>query len=494
MVLVVTTFIPGSEGKLPSLEGIPADVLELRLDRVPPDVVDDLLAQADRPVLAACRRQEDGGREPLEEDQRRQRLQAALDAGADLVDVERDAPFRDEIQQAAQRANAHVIVSDHDTTGTPSVDELLDRIEAMRPGADVVKIATHVDDDGDVGRLIQAAIRAPRLGVPFALMGLQDRTLRALAGPLGMALVYAAPAGDQAAPGQLPVDMQSQLPRTPTTPEGSEDYVLLGHPVSHSLSPRMQNAAFHHEGVPARYRLVDVPPDRLDVALEGLAATGTRGGNTTAPHKTQLYEACDRRTETAEACQAVNTFRFEDGRLHGHMTDGLGLVDALTTNGHTIQNRDVLLLGAGGTAKAAAHALSENGASLVLANRTRSKAKRIAQRLDAEHLPLEEDALGSAIGKGTIVVNATPVDPPVPDAVLPDAVAFDANYGHRARFAQRARDQGASVLDGLSLLTHQGVRSLAFWLDRSLDEDTLGIMQTAARTGALEKAYGRQAP
>ncbi len=444
-------------------------------------------------MLATCRRADDGGHAPLSEDDRRDRLDRAIEAGARLVDIEHDAPFRDEIQSAAHRAHAHIVVSHHDTAGTPSVDEMLDTLAGMQDGADVVKLATAADTREDVNRLLEAALQAPRLGTPFALMGLQDTLLRGLAGPLGMSLVYAA-TEDPLAPGQLPAKLQARLPKRPPAPDGHEDYVLLGHPVSHSLSPPMQNAAFRHLGEPARYRLADVPPKKLDATLEGMAAMGTRGGNTTAPHKQALFDACDEVTDHAQACQAVNTFRYRDGRLQGHMTDGIGLVDALAAHDEDLRERRVLLIGAGGTGKAAAHALTRAGAELVIANRTPETAKRLADREGATAVPLQEPALADAIHDETLLVNATPVDPPVPDAALPNVIVFDANYGPRAKLAHRARGQAARVLDGLSLLTHQGLASLSYWLDRDVDEDILNVMTTAARTAALEHTLQQGGP
>lgn len=492
MALLVETHTPQTPHDIPQRTNTPADLIEIRLEQLAPRTIPEAIQRAPRPVLAACRRGQDGGLKELDEHQREERLNAALEHGIDLLDIEHDAPFTETLQHAAHHANTPLIKSHHDTEGTPTVDALLDKLKSMQPGADIVKLATRPHDDEDVHTLLETAKQAPTLGTPFTLMGLGDSLLRGLAGPLGMALVYTTPHEAPPAPGQLPTRTQHALPRYPTQPQGHHDYVLLGHPIKHSLSPRMQNAAFHRLNEPARYRLVDVPPNKLDATLEGLRAMKTRGGNTTAPHKKRLYDACDEPTDTAQACQAVNTFRIHEDALQGHMTDGIGLVNALHAHQESIQGRDVLLIGAGGTAHAAAHALTQEGANLHIANRTSKKAKHLASAVGAEHTPLEPHTLEQAISEGALIINATPVDPPIPHAALERATAFDANYGRRATFAHRARTLNAPAIDGISLLIHQGIESLSYWLDEDVPIEIQRVMETNARTGALERRFSKE--
>lgn len=462
-------------------------MLEVRLDALDPDDVDTATRSPEGPVLATCRRPSDGGERELTPDERRQRLASAIGAGAELVDLEHDASFREELTDQAHQAGARVVVSDH-VDHTPEPGAIVDRLRELAEGADVAKLATTVDHDADRHALLEASLQAPATGTPFALTGVGDSLVRALAGPTGQALVYAS-AGDEPVPGQLPADLQARLPRHEPAPEPRIDHALIGHPIGHSLSPPMQEAGFRALGVEARYRLIDAEPGELDTVLAGLAVT-TNGGNVTAPHKVALYEAADRATDVAREVGAANTFRFDDGELLVHMTDGLGARDALRRRGVDLEDRPVLVLGAGGTARALVHALGQAGAEVTVANRTRKKAEQLADDLDADVRELEPQALADALAPGHVAVNATPVDPPVPDEALADVVAFDANYGDRAAFADRARELGARVLDGLDLLAAQGVRSLAFWTEAEISEATRGRMSTAARTRELERRYG----
>lgn len=498
----MATLIPEQPSEVSSADLTNADVVEVRLeglqvDQIAPaiEAVQDTSEDSPPAVLATCRRAEDGAGHALEETERRDRLKRALEVGAALVDVERDAPFREEITRQAHRNNVLVVASEHQLEQTPPAERIVDRLEHLARCGDIAKLATRASGAEDVHALLAAGLKAPAIGAPFALMGVGDSALRALAGPLGQALVYANPE-DNPVSGQLPLDLQARLPARPPTPQPRDDYVLIGHPVAHSLSPPMQEAAFTALGLPARYRLIDAPPEALATVIDGLAVDA-EGGNVTAPHKIALFDRAEHATEEARKVGAANTFRFdgEDRQLRVHMTDGLGVRDALERSGQSLDARPVLLLGAGGTARAVAHALSEQGAQLTLANRTRKTAETLAQDVGVEVAELEPEALGRAHEPGGIIVNATPVDPPVPEQTLARAVAFDANYGHRAAFARRARQAGAKVFDGLDLLVAQGVRSLAFWLadaDEEPGEDVRAIMQTAARTSALERRFGRE--
>lgn len=495
MALITTTLIPETAADVSGTGAIPCDLIEVRLDGLPEDEIEAAVHAAERPVVAACRREEDGGVRPLSETERAERLRHAIEAGADLVDIEHDAAFREELTRLALTSNAHVIVSHHDLEQAPDLHVGLRLLEEMNHRADILKLATATQGPEDVEALFELALQAPTLGTPFTIMAVGDSALRAAAGPLGMALVYTAP-GRASVPGQLPARLQNHLPRSPPPPEGFRDYVLLGHPVGHSLSPAMQNAAFAHLGHPGRYRLVDLAPEDVEAGFRGLKALGVAGGNVTSPHKGAIHDLCDELRPRAREARAVNSFKVtDDGRVLGDNTDGLGVVHALDARGEALPGRRVVVVGAGGTARAASHALTQAGAEICVCNRTAKKVEALAQDLGVEQVPFDEDALAKALPEDAILFNATPVDLPIEDDVLSRIVVFDATYGpEAARLARRAELAGTRALDGLDLLVHQGDLALRFWLDLAADERLLGVMSTAARTGALEQRYRRRGP
>jgi shikimate dehydrogenase len=156
---------------------------------------------------------------------------------------------------------------------------------------------------------------------------------------------------------------------------------LLGWPVAHSVSPAMQNAAFHALGLPWRYELLPTPPDALAVTLAGLAEQGFCGANVTVPHKETVVAHLDRIEGVARATGAVNTLLERDGAWVGTNTDAAGFLAALRQAGFEPAGRQALILGAGGGARAVVYALGQAGCTCLVYNRTRARARRLVDEL-----------------------------------------------------------------------------------------------------------------
>lgn len=241
---------------------------------------------------------------------------------------------------------------------------------------------------------------------------------------------------------------------------------LLGDPVSHSLSPVMQNAAFAARGLDWAYVPLRVEQERLEAAVAGLVALSFAGANVTIPHKTAVLAFCDELDEGAERAGSVNTLVVRDGRVHGSTTDGLAVVQSVDAEG-----KHVLVLGAGGAAQAVATALAEAGvALLVVAARDGERAHGLAARLRSVFPDREVSAVDrwppDAAG-ADIVLNATPVvDEPLV-SLAPEQTAVDLAYrddGGATAFVQAAREAGCStVVDGLEVLVDQGAASFERW-------------------------------
>ena len=255
--------------------------------------------------------------------------------------------------------------------------------------------------------------------------------------------------------------------------------VLLGHPVSHSLSPRFQNAALHAAGIPLRYEALDVAPDDLAATLARLAEQRA-SGNVTIPHKEAVAALCVRRSPLADRCGAVNTFWHEDGDLVGDNTD-VGGVDAIAQAllGERRSSARVALLGAGGSAAAVMAAAERWGsASVRVYSRTMDRARALASRFGAlvEVVP----DVGTALDGAALVVNATPIglrdeEFPVPVERIPrGAAVFDLVYrtGETA-WVRAARDAGHRAADGEGMLVEQGALSFERWFGIEPDRNAM---------------------
>lgn len=455
-----------------------ADVVEVRLD-APTGLPWDLRPYftLDKPAMATVRTREEGGRSDADDGTRADTLRRALRAGARFLDVEAWHPEVRSLVAEARSAGARVVVSTHDLAGTPDADRILDALrDARRLGGDVAKLATLVQGPGDAAALVDAAHRARREGIPYALMAVNDPFLRLLAPTLGMALAYGSvPGQPPAAPGQVPLDrLRAAHAALPRATGATRVALLLGHPVAHSRSPAMQDAAFLAAGVDARYVALDVPPAGLAATLRGLKAANPLGLNLTVPHKEAAVPLMDELDASAKEAGAVNAVHFLDGRLVGHNTDGDGALDALREAGAALQGARVLVLGAGGAARAVAAALLRSGAKVLVANRTAAKAESLARDLGAAPLPWGEAT--AMLQRADLLVNATTLglhgeDVPLALPAKPITV-MDCVYGDTP-LTRRALAQGHRVVRGEAMLLHQGARAFTLWTGKPAPLDAM---------------------
>jgi shikimate dehydrogenase len=239
---------------------------------------------------------------------------------------------------------------------------------------------------------------------------------------------------------------------------------LLGHPVAHSVSPQIHNAAFAAMGVDAVYVAFDVAPSDVTAAVAGLRALGVLGANVTVPHKRAVWEQADRHTPEAELIGAANTLFWSDG-LVADNTDARGLQAVLETDVRLEADDPVLLFGAGGAARAAAVALGRIGAKV------RVEARRVEAASVIADLAVNSGASRAKAGESPrCVINATPLGlhgEPLPDHLMalgPGQVALDLVYGPvDTPFLAAARARGAAAFDGLGMLVAQAGFAFTRW-------------------------------
>jgi shikimate dehydrogenase len=254
--------------------------------------------------------------------------------------------------------------------------------------------------------------------------------------------------------------------------------VLLGHPVSHSLSPAFQNAALRRAGLPILYELLDVAPPALDATLDELIAQDA-WGNVTIPHKEHVAARCARVTALAERVGAVNTFWIEDGALIGDNTDVGGFRALLMATAPDLdRTKPVAVLGAGGSAAAVLTALEQDGFGAVrVYSRTEARAAALCERFPVARV--ESDAETSVRG-ASLVINATPSgldDSSMPvraDALDPSAIVLDLIVGrNETPLVRAARARGHRAAGGLTMLIEQGALAFERWFGIAPDRDLM---------------------
>ena len=258
---------------------------------------------------------------------------------------------------------------------------------------------------------------------------------------------------------------------------------VVGHPVSHSLSPAMHNAIIARLGLPLYYVPVDLPPGRLGAFLQVVREANILGGNVTIPHKEVAAAMADTRSETVDACGAANTLVVRDGRVHAENTDGAGFLDALEARGWGRRFPRAVLLGAGGAARGIAWALGKAGSRRIdVLNRDPRRAFELARAL-SPRLPnvsfspgdLRPGTMRESFRDADLIVQCTSLglrgeweDFPVKDV---QKSAFFADIVYRAggtALVRRLRVRGVPAVDGLPMLAHQAARSFALWTGRKI--------------------------
>ncbi len=268
---------------------------------------------------------------------------------------------------------------------------------------------------------------------------------------------------------------------------------LLGWPLGHSISPAFQNAGFAALGLEIEYRAHPVPPEELARAVADLRRPGCLGANVTLPHKEAVRTLVDELTPQASRAGAVNTVLHRDGRLLGHNTDLGGLARALTSAGIALEGRRVLLLGAGGAARAAAIVLLDGGAELFLYNRSVERAQALATMLGRGQVVDAVDARALAVGAPhlDLVVNATSAGldgtsrPLEGLRVGARTWCYDLIYNPPLTpFLQDAQRDGARIAGGLAMLVYQGAESFELWTEQPAPVD---VMMNAAQRALAER-------
>jgi shikimate dehydrogenase len=280
--------------------------------------------------------------------------------------------------------------------------------------------------------------------------------------------------------------------------------VLIGHPVAHSLSGAMQQAAFDTLGIDATYELWDRAPIALADAITELRTDDFLGANVTIPHKERVVPQVDRLTEEAHATGAVNTLTKEGRKLIGHNTDVPGFKVALDQLvGRQKMPRNAIVLGAGGGARAVVYGLIREGFQRVIVfNRHLHRAEalvkhfgRTASHMDLRAMPWHESIIEAELSKTKLLVNATSIgltadESPIPAEILsPELLVLDLIYA-KTRLLRDAAAAGAATADGETMLLHQGAAAFTLWTGQPAPLDVMGQALRKARAGGLTSAEG----
>ena len=260
---------------------------------------------------------------------------------------------------------------------------------------------------------------------------------------------------------------------------------LIGHPVSHSFSPYIHNFLAKEYGVDLKYTCFDVDPSKVKEALEGIKALGIIGSNVTIPHKIEVMPYLDEIDKNAAIIGAVNTIKNQEGKLIGYNTDGKGFVNSVLNEGHSLKDKHVMVLGAGGASRAIVVELAAHGVGkITICNNTLEKAEGLANQV-RENFPNVEvnimplDVTSKILEDVQVLINTTPLGmssrkdlSPIGDEVVPPAelVVCDIVYTpHDTKLLKWAMRHNLKVVHGIGMLINQAIASFEIWTNIQVD-------------------------
>jgi 3-dehydroquinate dehydratase / shikimate dehydrogenase len=451
-----------------------ADIVELRLDLVDrPDVAAALHGRR-TPVIVTCRAGWEGGGFTGSEEERRRILETALELGAEFVDVEAAAGFVGDFVRA--RGGRGIIISQHIFDRAPS--DMASRYATMRAtGAEVVKIATHVDTLEELLPLFELGRSGHDIagqGHVLLAMGPVGAPSRVLAARLRNRWTYA---GDGIAPGQFPASRLLDEFRFRRLSADGALYGVVGNPISHSLSPAMHNAGFEAANIDAAY--VPLQAHSAEDFVRFAKTMGLRGASITAPFKVALLPHVDEVEPLARRVGAINTIVARDGRWLGANTDVEGFLAPLAER-IGLKGARVSILGAGGAARAVAVALASQGAAVTVCARRPEAAGAIAGLVNGAvgEFPPKASSWDVLVNATTAGSHADPVNP-IAGAALDGEIVFDLIYAPaRTALLEDAREAGCLTIGGLEMLIAQAERQFELWTGR---RPPSGLFEEAAK-------------
>ncbi len=444
-------------------------------------------------AIATCRRAENGGKYKGSLVSELEVLTKARAAGCQLVDLEFQSASKAKPDAVAKlRSRAGLIVSFHDFRATKNLDETLHKM--LKIPADfykVVSTATTLSDNVTMMKFLQT--ESDKHGLVGLCMGEQGIISRVLGVRAGSVFTFAAISADlKTAPGQVSARDLRGIYRIEQVDTATRVYGVAGDPIGHSLSPVIMNTALRRENVNGVYlplhakTLKDLIHCAREIPLHGMSIT--------MPYKQAILPYLDNTDAHTAKIGACNTVvRGQDGKLYGFNTDIAGILRPLEQR-VTIEGAKVLVLGAGGAARAAVFGLKERGAEIWILNRSSAKGQKLARQAKSRTIK-RADLRKVAFD---VIINATPVgmgnthDCPLKDHEIQARVVFDMVYDPvETHLVQVARAKGIAVVPGIEMFVQQAARQFEIWTGKPAPA---GDMLRAVTIALQDRAASQKSP
>ena len=427
-------------------------------------------------VIATCRRAASGGKFRGSIPSQLDLLNKAAAAGCQLVDVELQTASKCKPEQLQKlRSRAGLILSFHDFHATKKLEDSLEKMVAYP--ADFYKVVSTATTLSDNVTMIKFLAReGDRHSMVGMCMGEQGIISRVLGVRAGSVFTFAsAGAGEETAPGQATAQELRNVYRIEQVDVATRVYGVVGDPIAHSLSPAIMNAAFRRENVNAVYLALHAKT--LKDLLTCIREIPIHGISVTMPYKEAIVSHLDNTDSHTTKIGACNTVvRAQDGKLYGFNTDAAGIVRPLERRLNTLEGARILVIGAGGAARAAVFGLKERGCEVYILNRSAAPAKKLAHQARAR-IVKRPDLKKLAFD---VIINATPVgmgnsrESPLQDKEINARYVFDMVYDPpETKLMKVAQERGAQVIPGIEMFVHQAARQFEIWTGKPAPWDEM---------------------
>ncbi len=453
------------------------DLVELRIDYINginEENLEKLLINKKGKVIITNRIKSENGKFKGSEKERMGLLKKAIELNADYIDIESSAG-KEAINELIKIKNKTKIISSyHNFKETPSLkelEEIYNKIKELNP--DLIKIVTFANSINDNFEIFKLLKNKNDL-VSFC-MGLRGQMSRILASKYGSCITFASLKKDkESAPGQISIEEMDDVYNASLIKPETKVLGVIGEFAENSKSKYMHNKGFKQKKLDFVYLPFKVKKEELKEFMENFRKLEFAGGAVTVPHKTGIINYLDEVDDTADKIGAVNTFINKGGRLIGYNTDYYGAVQALKEK-TGLNGKKVLIIGAGGAARAVVYGLKKEDAEITIANRTSGKAEKLAKEFKVGFKEIKN--MKELIAGNDIIINTTSVGMhPRPD----DAVIKEDDLSEKlvmdivsapiiTKLIRLAKKNNCDVITGDRMLVHQAIGQFRLWTGKEPD-------------------------
>ncbi len=454
-----------------------ADLIEIRLDYIndlSDEGLNEILAKKPLPLIATCRKKEDGGKYKGSEEERVEILKKCINASADYVDIELSTNKESINEIIKNKKDSQVIVSYHNFKELPAdLEEIYNQIKSTN--CDILKIACMANslrDNLKIFKLIKKA-KKENNNIIGLCMGEKGEISRVLNVAHGSYLTFGyLEKGKESAPGQISCEFLKRVFRADKLNlDNLKIYGLVGYPISESRGFIVHNLVFKENKMNAVY--LNFLVDDLKEFVQDFRPM-ISGLSITMPYKQEIMQYLDEINPIAKKINAVNTVIIKKGKLIGMNTDFEGAIEAIEKKTR-IKGRNIVMLGAGGVARAIGYGIVMNGGNLIVVNRTIEKGKNLASELGAQ-FKIIDDIKWEDID---ILINSTSVGmapnldkSPLGKGCLKNMVVFDSIYNPLiTKLLDQSEKNGCTIISGIKMFINQAAKQFELWTNKQPDKE-----------------------